>query len=372
MKVLLVSLWSISNASIGGTERFVVDMASLLSKFCSVTVLSLGHIDLNIKDVSTVSLNVIDQLNEHSLLKYLENGGLVEIGLKVKSFIKNSKFDVVHCNSLLFANLIKDVPIIHTVHTNQEEFYNSFSANIADTILKNIEQDDNAVYVAPSAYGKESFRVLTKKTPLVITHGFRPNIVLRDKISLRQRYGVSGGDIVFCIPSRLEIQQKGQEVLLGALQNIKRTFPPFTAVLSGCDELYLKNKDYLRRRYPDLKMVIERFSDKSDIYSLSDVIILPSKTESFGYAALESAMIGLPLFLSDIPPYREIAKDNDHILLFKNNKIDLAEILIENYNTILAHKIISPPKKWKDRYSEDVMLQRYLLLYDEYISNFKY
>lgn len=47
MKVLLVSLWSISNASIGGTERFVIDIAHLLSKKYSVTVLSLGSADLN-------------------------------------------------------------------------------------------------------------------------------------------------------------------------------------------------------------------------------------------------------------------------------------------------------------------------------------
>lgn len=369
MNILLVSLWPISDTSIGGTERFVLDLANLLSKSCSVTVLSLGHISLNIKNVNTFSLNVVDQLNEYSLSKYLENGGYSEIELKVKSFIKSNKFDIVHCNSLLFANLTNGIPVIHTVHTNQEEFYASFPANIVDMILKNIEQDNNTVYVTPSAYGKESFRAMTKKTPLVITHGFRPDIALRDKISSRQKYGVSGSDIVFCVPSRLEIQQKGQEMLLRALRKVKHMLPSFTVVLSGCDEPYLKNKDYLHKRYPDLSILIERFSDKSDIYSLSDVIILPSKTESFGYAALESAMIGLPLFLSDIPPYREIAKDNRRILLFKSNEIDLAEILIENYNIILAHKIISPPKKWKDKYSEDAMLQKYILLYDECVSN---
>ena len=68
---------------------------------------------------------------------------------------------------------------------------------------------------------------------------------------------------------------------------------------------------------------MEGFSDKSDMYSLSDVIVLPSRTESFGYAAIESATIGLLLFLSDIAPYREIAQDNPHIVLFKNNEIEL-------------------------------------------------
>lgn len=372
MNILLVSLWSISSASIGGTERFVVDLANLLSKHYSVTVLSLGYADLNIKNVNVFGLNIIDRLNERSLLKYLENGGFAEIEFKLKSFIKNNKFDIVHCNSLLFANLIKDIPVIQTVHTNREEFYSSFPVNIASTILKNIKNDKNAIYITPSMSSRESFQALTGKTPLVIAHGFRPDIVLRNKTSLKKKYGISDEDIVFCIPSRLEIQQKGQEVLLIALQNIKQLLPSFTVVLSGCDEQYWENKKYLHKHYPDLKMVIEGFPNKSDMYSLSDVIILPSRTESFGYAAIESAIIGLPLFLSDIPPYREIAQNNPRIVLFKNNEVDLAQVLLKKKDIILTHDIVSPSKKWRDKYSEDIMLQRYLFLYGKSVSNFKH
>ena len=96
MNILLISLWSISNASIGGTERFVVDLASLLSKSCSVTVFSLGYADLNIKKVNVFSLNIIDRLNEHSLLKYLENSGLAEIEFKLK---QNYLLDLVIKNA---------------------------------------------------------------------------------------------------------------------------------------------------------------------------------------------------------------------------------------------------------------------------------
>lgn len=369
MNVLIMSLWSMSGANIGGTERFVVDLANLLSKYHSVTVLSLGRIDLNIKNVNTISLNIINQLNEYSLLKYLENEGFTEIKLKIESFIRNGKFNVVHCNSLLFANMVNDIPVINTVHTNKEEFYNSFSVSAAYTILKNIEQDNNTVYVVPSVYGKESFRRLTGKSSIIIAHGYRPDIALRDKLSLRKKYGISGDDIVFCVPSRLEIKQKGQEILLRALRKVKHVLPFFTVVLGGCDDHYLENKDYLYKCYPDLRMVIENFYDRSDMYSLSDIIILPSMTESFGYAALESAIIGFPLFLSDIPPYREIAKDNPRIFLFKNNEVDLVDSLIENRDAILTRKIVSPEKKWKDKYSDDAMLQKYILLYGECASN---
>lgn len=373
MNVLLISLWPISSASIGGSERFVADLANLLSAHCSVTILSIGRIrDLKIKNVKVSSLDLIDQLNEYSLSEYLGNGGLAQIATALKSFIDKNEFNIIHCNSLLFANLIKDIPVIHTIHTNREEFYESFPTDITNAILKNIEKDNNATYVAPSIYSKESFYNLTKKVADVVTHGFRSDIILTDKLLLRKRYGIPAQNIVFCVPSRLEIKQKGQEVILSALDSLIDDLLPFTAVLGGCDEQYLDNKKYLLDRYPTLAMVIENFSDKSAMYSLSDVIILPSRTESFGYAALESAMLGLPLLLSDIPPYREIAKGNQHIVLFENNTDALAKILLDNYDMITTHDTISPSKEWQDRYSEDKMLQGYLSLYRKCILKFNH
>jgi glycosyltransferase involved in cell wall biosynthesis len=370
MRILLISLWSISNASIGGTEKFVVDLANLLSKKHLVTILSLGSIDLNIKNVNTHSLNIIKKLDEYSLSKYLENDGFSEIKLKINFFIKENKFDIIHCNSLVFADLIKNIPVIHTVHTNPEELQQSFSLKIIDIILENIKNDKNSTYVTPSFYAKTSFKKLTKKIALVIKHGFSSGIILKNQRSLRHKYGISNKEIVFCVPSRLEIEQKGQETLLKALRSIKELFLPFTVVLGGCDEQYIKNKKYLQKNYSDLKLVINSFSNKNDMYSLSDVIVLPSKTESFGYAALESAMIGVPLFLSDIPPYREIAKDNNYIFLFKNNEIELAKNLQKKSKIILDHKIISPTRKWKNKYSKDTMLKKYMSLYKKCISSF--
>jgi len=370
MKVLIASLWSVSEASIGGTEKFVVDLANSLSHSCSVTVLSLGQIDLNIKGVRTVGLNMIGRFNEDALSVYLDRGGLTEIEFKLNAFLARNKFDIVHCNSLLFANLIKNVPVIQTVHTDREEFYNSFSARIATVIMENIKKDKNAIYVTPSMHGKRSFKSLTRKTALVVAHSFRSDIVLRNRAYVRKNYDISNKDIVFCVPSRLEIRQKGQETLLEALRIIKKKLPSFSVVLGGCDKQYLHNKKYLRKQYPDLKMLITGFSDKSDMYSLADVVVLPSRMESFGYAALESAMMGFPLFLSDIPPYREIAEGNSRIILFKNNPVKLAQVLLRKYKMILVHEAIPPSKKWKKKYSEERMRKNYRSLYKKSILNF--
>ena len=110
MNILLISLWSISDTSIGGTEKFVIDMAHLLSKKHQVAVLSLGSVDLSIKNLKTHSLNIFKNMNEYSFIKYLENKGLSDIELKINVFLKKNKFDIVHCNSLIFVDLIKITP----------------------------------------------------------------------------------------------------------------------------------------------------------------------------------------------------------------------------------------------------------------------
>lgn len=370
MKILLVSLWSISEESIGGTEKFVVDLARGLSKSHSVTILSLGRMNVAIENVTMASLNIVECLDEYSFAVHLRQKGLVEISEKLKIFLKDQTFDVVHCNSLFFAGLVEGIPTIHTVHTNQEEFKNSFPREITNSILENVKKDESIAYVVPSAFAEESFKILTGKTSTIISHAFVADIELQDKTVIRKIYGISEDDVVFCLPSRLEIKQKGQEILLRALMNIKEKLPPFTVVLGGCDKQYIENKRYLEKHYSNLKIVFEAFPTKNDLYSISDVIVLPSKTESFGYAALESTAMGFLVFLSNILPYQEIAKGSPRSILFENSEIGLSQILLEHLDEIIAHEILPPPVQWGERYSQGLMIQKYLSVYNEKISAF--
>ena len=46
-----------------------------------------------------------------------------------------------------------------------------------------------------------------------------------------------------------------------------------------------------------------------DLYQLADLLIFPSAQEGFGIPLLEAGLVRLPVFCSDIPPFREIAGD---------------------------------------------------------------
>ena len=47
----------------------------------------------------------------------------------------------------------------------------------------------------------------------------------------------------------------------------------------------------------------------ADLYKLADGLLFPSRYEAFGIPLLEAALVGLPIFASDIAPFREVAGD---------------------------------------------------------------
>jgi glycosyltransferase involved in cell wall biosynthesis len=49
-----------------------------------------------------------------------------------------------------------------------------------------------------------------------------------------------------------------------------------------------------------------------DLYELADLLIFPSAQEGFGIPLLEAGLVRLPIFCSDIPPFREIGGDLVH------------------------------------------------------------
>ena len=47
----------------------------------------------------------------------------------------------------------------------------------------------------------------------------------------------------------------------------------------------------------------------ADLFRLADGLLFPSRYEGFGIPVLEAGLVGLPMFVSDIPPFRETAGD---------------------------------------------------------------
>ena len=59
----------------------------------------------------------------------------------------------------------------------------------------------------------------------------------------------------------------------------------------------------------------------AEIYRLADALLLTSREESFGVPVLEAGLSRLPIFCTDLPPLREMARGRSH--LFLSQRLDL-------------------------------------------------
>lgn len=85
----------------------------------------------------------------------------------------------------------------------------------------------------------------------------------------------------------------------------------FNKLINLRDEKDLSNSVFFLAEYTD-----EYIPDEviSDLYQISDALLLPSKEEGFGIPILEAGMVGIPIFCSDIPALRELG--GKHVCYF--------------------------------------------------------
>lgn len=126
----------------------------------------------------------------------------------------------------------------------------------------------------------------------------------------------------------------------------------------------LKNKKYL--------YVIKGLPPEEVIpyYQASDLFVFPSRREGFGMVALEARACGLPCFVSDIAPMRQIFVNGETGVLFKTENYDSFEhelmSLVQNDN--LLKKVRTVTRTTIDKkYTMDDLIERHVKYYSELV-----
>ena len=63
---------------------------------------------------------------------------------------------------------------------------------------------------------------------------------------------------------------------------------------------------------------------RRDLYLLADALLFPSTREGFGIPILEAGLAHLPIFCTDIPPFRESAQDNAYYFSLDESPVIIA------------------------------------------------
>lgn len=379
MKIAIINTWAISNKAIGGTERFVMDLAnSLVEQKNEVDVYMFSgktHQEKGVNYINIDLFNTDDEADEYIVQNYFGNfeneESYINLATKLEQKINMDKYDFIQLNSQLFLECWKNKKRIFTIHTNPFEYelaWGKESYSKMLEIMKKYKNSENTVFVAPSKYYANEYRKLTDCDIKVIPHAIDIERIetKKTKKEIILQYGLDYDKLKIVVPQRLEPQQKQPMLLLKACCLLKEEDKKRIQIIyTGLDKQYMKFVDSLKETAIDnnIDIKIIRFDYMSEAYKIADFTALPSKSESFGYSALESLSLGIPTILNDIPTFNKIAEDNENSYIFKNSDVDALKekinMLIKN-SKYLNRKI--PQNNWKKRYELNEFVSSYLNL----------
>ena len=194
----------------------------------------------------------------------------------------------------------------------------------------------------------------------LIEHGIEPPEPRSTRPSTLARYGIVADGPVLLHAGRLN-EQKAQHLILAALPQL----PSAQLVLAGGGPLEANYRQLAMTLGIEDRVHFLGFLDRAEVGDLmgaADVFVFPSVWETFGLAAVEAAMLGVPVVCADLPALREVlAVDGKTIAQFVDcaDTAKLAEAIRSAITPDSAAKarVFSPGLRAK--HSQAAMLQAY-------------
>lgn len=376
MKIAIISPWTVSKTAVGGTERFVLDLAKSLKKLeneIDVYMLSgEDHIDEGINFINLKISNTDEYIDEYALKKlfgdFSDNLIYDKIANKLEQLIDIEKYDLIQLNSQLFLKAWQHKKRIFTIHTNPFEYELSFGKNSFQMMLNIMiseSKNKNTFFVTPSYYYAEVYKKLTNVTIMTIPHAIDVSRLdcNKSREEICNNLNLDSNLINILLPSRLEPIQKQPMLFMKAFAQINSDIKNRSQIIcTGLDKQYLKYVSDIEQFCLEnkLNLKIMRFDSMSEAYKIANIVVLPSQSESFGYSALESLSLGIPTIINSIPTYLEIACDSTNSFLFENN-VETLKIVINNVFASTLNRAVQN-RKWQNRYDLVVFGEKYLNL----------
>ncbi|MBU1314592.1 MAG: glycosyltransferase family 4 protein [Alphaproteobacteria bacterium] len=199
----------------------------------------------------------------------------------------------------------------------------------------------------------------------LIEHGcWRPDTFL-DKVAARDRFHLPQDAKLVISVGRLS-DVKNQSVLVAALSHL----PDVHLALAGNGP---GREDIIRmaqaRGLSDRLHLVGEVA-RSEVYDFlvaGDVFAFPSRSETFGLAAVEAAIAGVPVVASDLPVLRDVLIDEHRQPAALFAKADDAEAFSRALDRLLcqpdlAERIRSSGRSLAQKYDPDQMAARYAAL----------
>ncbi len=303
----------ISSLNVGGAERFVIDLAcEQQAQQAKVTILSMGKPGEPLES----------ELRRLSLDKLILS--------KVSDIIKTlSNYDIVHVHSshcllrILLASLFKKVKVIYTRHN--ERVHSSVKWRLV--YLLAAFKLNKMIFVAEKA--KDNYLKIYphfKNKVITVLNGVLP-ITGNKTSSTKLRLGHIGRFVPL----------KAQHYLIEAIALLpKELQKQLSLSFFGTGETMEYNQQLANEKITDTTVKFHGFvTDRDEIYSQIDVLVVTSETEGLSLAILEALASSTPIIASNVGGNPELVNDAKNGFLYPFSHV---QQLADKIQSFLEHR----------------------------------
>jgi glycosyltransferase involved in cell wall biosynthesis len=191
-----------------------------------------------------------------------------------------------------------------------------------------------------------------------IDHGLTTPVAYVSKAEALARHHIpDDGQILLCT-GRL-CDQKAQDRIIRALPHLRG----IRLVLAGGGPSEADYKAVARDfRVADRVHFLGNIahSEIGNLLNAADVFVIPSNWETFGLAAVEAAMYGVPVVANDIPVFREVLRETSTRFVDASDPVRFAAAIEECLSDSVARQARAKAPSVQERFSEAQMMRAYL------------
>ena len=313
--------------------------------------------------------------------------------IKAFNIIKKWKLDIIHSHTEFsigtFARLISkqlNIPLVHTYHTMYEEYiyyitkgyFNSASKKLVEYLTLFLCDKTIDELIVPTEKTKELFKdkYKVKRDVYVIPSGidttrfYKENIDKNEIINLKKDLGLKRTDFIVLYVGRIA-KEKSIDFLINNFNSVLNRIPKAKMIIVGDGPDIKDLIDLTRKKGLENKIIFTGKAPWTDVpkyYSLCDLFVTASKTETQGLTVMEAMGASKPVVAIRDESFELMITDKKDGLFFDDEK-SYVDMIYEVYkNKKLRDEISFNARLTADKYSPYNYAKNVLKVYEKVIS----